>query len=146
MRDDEARWGLIALVLSVAGLAVSIYLTVAHYAEPQLLACSESGTINCAKVTTSPQSVILGIPVAVLGLPFFVAMTGLNLPVLRRGPGWLPTARIGAATVGILFVLYLVYVELFEVEAICLWCTSVHLLTFVLFGVTLAGAQRRTTV
>src|SRR3954462_2157021 len=124
MRDSETRWNLVALVLAVAGLAISIYLTVAHYAEPRLLACSDSGTINCAKVTTSPQSVILGIPVAVLGLPFFAAMIGLNLPTFwKGGPEWLPWARIGVATTGICFVLYLVCVELFEVDALCLWCT-----------------------
>src|SRR3954447_26482636 len=143
MRDSETRWNLVALILAVAGLAISIYLTVAHYAEPRLLACSDTGTINCAKVTTSPQSVILGIPVAVLGLPFFAAMIGLNLPTFRNGPGWLPWARVGAATTGICFVLYLVYVELFVVDAICLWCTSVHLITLLLFGVTLAGVQHR---
>jgi hypothetical protein len=55
MRDSEARWNLVALVLALTGLALSIYMTVAHYAEPRLLACSDSGTINCAKVTTSPS-------------------------------------------------------------------------------------------
>ena len=37
-------------------------------------------------------------------------------------------------TVGIVSVIYLVWVELFKVEAICLWCTGVHVLTFVLFA------------
>jgi uncharacterized membrane protein len=36
-------------------------------------------------------------------------------------------------------VFYLVYVELFRVDAICLWCTGVHLTTIVLFGVILAA-------
>ena len=31
------------------------------------------------------------------------------------------------------FVIYLIYVELFDVGAICLWCTSVHIMTFLLF-------------
>jgi uncharacterized membrane protein len=85
--------------------------------------------------------------VAVLGLPFFAAMIGLNLPPFwNGGPAWLPWARIGVVTTGICFVLYLVYVELFEVDALCLWCTSVHVITFLLFGVTLAGAQRRILV
>jgi uncharacterized membrane protein len=34
-------------------------------------------------------------------------------------------------------VLYPLYVELFAIDAICLWCTAVHVLTLVLFGTTL---------
>jgi uncharacterized membrane protein len=38
---------------------------------------------------------------------------------------------------GAVIVLYLVYVELFRVDAICLWCTGVHLTAIALFAVTL---------
>jgi uncharacterized membrane protein len=34
-------------------------------------------------------------------------------------------------------------VELFKVDAICLWCTSVHVLTFLLLIVTLSGYSAR---
>jgi len=50
-------------------------------------------TIDCAKVTTSPESKSSGIPVAVLGLPFFVAMVVADLPVAWRSP--LPWVRLG---------------------------------------------------
>ncbi len=41
-------------------------------------------------------------------------------------------------------VLYLVYVELFRISAICLWCTAIHVTAVCLFGVILAatGGQR----
>jgi uncharacterized membrane protein len=42
--------------------------------------------------------------------------------------------------VGIGFVLYLVYAELFIIGAICLYCTSVHTITFLLFGLTVFAA------
>jgi uncharacterized membrane protein len=45
--------------------------------------------------------------------------------------GW---ARFGSVIVGMVFVLYLIYTELFTLNAICLWCTSVHVITFLLFG------------
>ena len=48
--------------------------------------------------------------------------------------------RIASVVVGIGFVLYLVYTELFTLDAICLWCTSVHVLTFLLFVLIVAGA------
>src|SRR6266567_589486 len=68
------RWlQLTTLILSVFGLGVSVYLTIAHYTTSAVLACSDKGFVNCAKVTTSAESVVLGIfPVAVLGLAFYV--------------------------------------------------------------------------
>src|SRR6185437_10228690 len=47
---------LTTFILALGGLGVSIYLTIAHFTESALAGCSESGTINCTKVTTSPQS------------------------------------------------------------------------------------------
>jgi uncharacterized membrane protein len=130
-----------SLGLSVAGLAVSAYLTVEHFTASTTLACSESGPVNCLKVTTSPQSYLLGVPVAVLGLVFFVAMVGLTLPVAwRSGRGELTLARLGAVAVGVVMVMYLVYAELFVVDAICLWCTAVHVITVALFVVLVLAA------
>ena len=71
---------LATFVLALAGLGVSIYLTIAHFTESALAGCSESGVVNCTKVTTSPQSYVFGIPVAVLGLAFFVAAVALMSP------------------------------------------------------------------
>ena len=56
------RWQPIAtLVLSIAGLGIATYLTITHF-DKVALVCSDSGAINCTKVTTSPQSVIFGHP------------------------------------------------------------------------------------
>jgi uncharacterized membrane protein len=45
--------------------------------------------------------------------------------------------RLAGVVVGTLMVLWLVYVEIFEVDAICLWCTGVHLITLLLLGTVL---------
>jgi uncharacterized membrane protein len=124
-----------ALVLSLLGLADSAYLTIAHFEQSILnTTCSTSGAINCTKVTTSAQSHIFGIPVAILGLAFYVAMTAINLPPLWKTSdvrvAWL---RLAMAVSGIGFVLYLVYAELFEIKAICEYCTGVLVVTFALF-------------
>lgn len=130
-----------ALVLAMGGMAVSAYLTIEHYTAPTTLACPDTGVVNCQKVTSSPQSHIFGIPVAVLGLVFFAAMTALDLPRLwRTASRPLHLARVAAATIGVVMVLYLLGVELFIVDAICLWCTAVHALTFSLFAVVALGA------
>ena len=133
------------LALSLGGLAISGYLTVAHYTTPTTLACPDTGVINCEKVTTSPESVLFGIvPVALLGLVFYVFMTAMNTPWAWRATApWIRWARVGSLIAGIVFVLYLIYTELFTLNAICLWCTSVHVITVVLFALTLPTATSR---
>jgi uncharacterized membrane protein len=123
-------------ILVALGLGLAAYLTLTHFTTHVRLACSASGTIDCAKVTTSPQSYILGIPVAVLGLAFFVVYAVLCAPPVWRSPEPLVRyARLAWAIGGVCTVLYLIYAELFEIDAICLWCSLVHLVTIALFVV-----------
>jgi uncharacterized membrane protein len=130
----------VTVALSAAGLAVSIYLTLVHYTTTVKLACSTTGVVNCEKVTTSPQSMLAGVPVALLGVVFFVVAGALCLP-----PAWrsqapaVRVARIGWMVAGVAMVLHLVYAELFQIDAVCLWCTSVHVITVILFAAVLVA-------
>jgi uncharacterized membrane protein len=139
------RWALpTSLALSVAGLAVSAYLTFEHYSSSSTLACPETGVVNCMKVTTSSYADLLGVPVALLGLLYFVAMCALCTPQAWASTnGLVHRARLLAVSTGAVFVLYLVWAELFRIDAICLWCTVVHVLAVALFAVVaLATALR----
>jgi uncharacterized membrane protein len=124
-----------ALVLALLGLADSTYLTIAHF-ETNLLnvSCPVTSVDNCQKVTTGPWSHPFGIPVAILGLAFYVAFVTINLPYFWKTKDvrvhWL---RAAMSVTGIGFVLYLIYVELFLAKLICLYCTGVHAVTFALF-------------
>ena len=132
------RWpGLVGTAASLLGLGVAGYLTYEHYTSSTSLACADNGVVNCLKVTTSSYSAVAGVPVAVLGLVFFAVMLVLQLPPLWQRPErWLRMARLAWSVVGLGTVLYLLAAELFSIDAICLWCTAVHVLTFVLFGTT----------
>jgi uncharacterized membrane protein len=132
---------LTTFVLALAGLGVSIYLTIAHFTESALAGCSESGLVNCTKVTTSAQSYVFGIPVAVLGLAFFVFLVAIMSPwAWRARRREVHLVRVAAMVAGIGMVLYLVYAELIIIGSICLYCTSVHILTFLLFVLTAFAA------
>ena len=85
----SSRWvRLAAPLLCLAGLGMSLYLTIAHYNARVILACPETGIVNCAKVTESPQSAILGVPV--WAAPFW--STGDPFPP-RWPQGCLRTSR-----------------------------------------------------
>jgi uncharacterized membrane protein len=123
------------IVVSLLGLADATYLTYQHFSQSAFAGCAESGAVNCEAVTTSPESHVAGIPVAVLGLAFFVFMVAVNSRWGWKAP-WpiVHWARLASVVVGIVFVLYLIWAELFRINAICLYCTGVHILTFILFA------------
>lgn len=145
-----------ALALSLIGTGLSVYLTIAHLKGAQVLICSNKGLINCEAVTESAESKLFGVfPVAELGLAFYFFMTLLSTPwAWRPSWTWLKVSpdrqrqlgllawrvRLASIVLGILFILYLVYTELITLRNICLWCTYVHITTFLLFVLLLTQA------
>lgn len=114
-------------------MALSGYTLWVHI-QPSALVCVNGGTIDCQAVLTSAQSVVVGIPVPVFGIVFFLVVGALCWPsAWRSTEARLHILRLVVATVGIFTVLYLISTELFTVKKICLWCTGVHVVTFALF-------------
>lgn len=143
-RPDRPWRSLALMGIALAGIGVSIYVTILHYAHIAPV-CSDSGYVNCGVVLTSPQSVFLGIPVPVYGLVFFVAMFVASVPKLwRTTMWWVPWVRLGMSVVGILFALRLVYEELFVIRDLCLWCTGAHVLSFAMFVIIVTGWEDAT--
>ena len=127
---------LLTLPLAVVGLAVSAYLTYEHYSASTTLACPDTGGVDCVKVTSSSWSELFGAPVALLGVVYFALVVALCLPVAWRARSpWVSRVRLLALAGGVAMVLYLVWAELFRIDAICLWCTVVHVVTVFLFGI-----------
>jgi uncharacterized membrane protein len=138
---------LVGLPISILGLGVAAYLTYEHYTASKTLSCpATGGIVNCFKVTTSSYSKIHGVPVSVLGLIFFAVMI-----VLQSPPAWATTnrvlriGRLAWAAVGLATACWLIYAELFKLDAICLWCTSVHVMSLILFATTAFGTAATAT-
>jgi len=132
------------LALAIVGLGLSAYETYAHFNGSHLAGCPTggNGTFNCTAVITSSQSMVFGVfPVAVLGLAFYVVVTALMTPwawrMQRREVGLL---RLVTIVAGMGFVMYLIYAEVVQIQDICEYCTGVHIITFLLFCITVFSA------
>jgi len=127
---DRSPW--FRLVLSVLGLAIAVYLTIVHYDHHVALVCPlHGGIINCADVVTSASSVILGVPIALWGVLWFIIAGALAIWPLVSASARLGSIRIYTLTwsvVGIIGVLYFLYLELHVDDHICIWCTTAHVL------------------
>jgi len=112
------------LALAVAGLGISSYLTYTHWADASI-ACGGLG--SCNEVNNSEYAELAGIPVAFLGALSYLALIASALAWLWRrpsGPAWPVMFFWGLSLVGTLYSAYLTYIELFVLEAICVYCVA----------------------
>lgn len=135
------------LALTLAGLAIAAYLTLLHYDSNVPLACTRGALVDCETVLGSPSATVMGIPVAVWGLMWFLpqlALVGLSMrePDASR-PQWLNTAELGWLLAGTAGVLWLVYQELGVIGMICAWCTGVHVIILALLVIHVVGDPQR---
>ena len=110
------------LALAAGGLGVSVYLTYTHWAD-ETVACAGFG--SCELVQTSEYATLGPVPVALLGALMYAGLGGLALLTLWRRPSepdWPILAFWAGALAGVAYSAYLTYVELFVLEAICIWC------------------------
>jgi uncharacterized membrane protein len=114
--SDRALRGLAAAV-AAAGIAVAGYLTWSHFGDGSLV-CPVGG--GCETVQESEYAEVTGIPVALVGLVAYVVLLALV--------AWdTPSARLAAAAlalIGVIFSGYLLVVQLFVLDAICIWCLA----------------------
>jgi len=116
------------VALAALGLALSLVLEWLHvkaYVDPDAASFCTLGTrVDCTTVALSRHSVILGIPVPLLGALGFLAL-GLSALVRSR-------LLVLLAALGALASLVLLGVELVAIGAVCMLCEAVHVLTFVI--------------
>jgi uncharacterized membrane protein len=130
------------LLLGPPGIAVAGYLTYSHFAD-QATVCAGIG--SCAFVQTSEYSEIAGVPVALLGLLYFVAVPVLAFWRIRLGAeaaAWAAPVAVTGALTATAFVAYLTIVEIFVLQAICIWCVSLATLTVISLAVAVWAAAR----
>lgn len=128
-RHDVARG--LSVAVAAVGLAIATYLTVAHYAGGTPVCAIAHG---CAIVQKSSYSQLGGVPVALLGLLGYVAI----LASLAGNGERARTATAGLAFAGFGFSAWLTYVEVAELQAICIWCVGSALCMTVLAGLSAA--------
>jgi uncharacterized membrane protein/protein-disulfide isomerase len=126
MSKSAAR---LALVCALAGLGASIAATYVHYHlmfDPTYTSfCDVNATVSCATVYMSRFSTVRGIPVALVGVVWFVGaalliVTGMVArgPVRESAPGYL----FAASTLALAVVLYFEYVSFVVLKAVCILC------------------------
>ena len=118
-----------AIAVGLAGLGIAAYLTIVHYAGGEPVCAIAHG---CATVQKSTYAELAGVPVALLGLLGYV---GILAALVRDGEqGRAAAAFLSLAGFG--FSAWLTYVEVFKIDAICIWCVASAICMALLAGLS----------
>ena len=113
-----------AALLSLVGLFLSAYLYLYKIGWIGTLACGAGG---CETVQTSQWSRFAGVEVALIGAVGYAGLLLASLASLQPGLAgrrWPSDLLLTLAAGGVLFTLYLSFLELFVIRAICRWCVG----------------------
>lgn len=119
MKDQTLR--IISFILAVVGVIDSAYLSWVKIIHAEVY-CGGSG--NCQTVANSPYSEVAGIPIAIFGLAAYLLIIGL-LFLEGRGKFWQqnsPLIIFGVTLAGTIYSIYLTYIEVAVIYAICPYC------------------------
>ena len=134
---------------SVVYLAAGLGLIVAVFAAAEFFdaslrsICSVSSFFSCQLVDQSGLTTTLGVPDYLWGIGGFVAILVVAaLAEQRPADRRRAYALLGVTTAGVALSLYLLYVELAQIHALCLVCVSAYLLCGVAWVGAIAVARR----
>jgi uncharacterized membrane protein len=127
--------GLLLAVLDVVGLSIAAYLATVELGGGVPVCGPLHG---CEEVARSEYSRIAGVPVAVYGVGLSLVLLTLAIAWWRTDRYGLLLAHYGLSLAGVLFEGYFLYLELFVIGAVCVWCTSYGLSLVLRFVVALA--------
>ena len=128
---------MLVATLALFGALVSLYLTLFKLGVIGELSCTVG---SCNTVQLSKWATFLGLPVAAWGLGFYLAT--LALAIAGTGDRLADDRRISVALVamsgwGVLFSGWLTYIELFVIDAVCMWCVISAIIVAAIFVVAL---------
>ena len=129
---------MIVAMLALAGIFVALYLLLYKMGIIGELTCSVG---SCETVNTSKWATFLGLPVAAWGVAWYVATFVLALVSTDARFASSPvisSVLLGNAAIGWIFSLYLTWLELFRIHAICQWCVISAILVTIIFFICVA--------
>jgi uncharacterized membrane protein len=131
------------LVFSLIGFVDATYLTVSHYTGANLPCRLFDG---CDLVTTSSYSIIGPIPVALLGVLFYLSVFILALVYLLHRNLRVPKLLLVLGSLGFLASLYFISLQLWVLKAICLYCMISATLSTAIFLTSLYNKRKAQAV
>jgi uncharacterized membrane protein len=134
---------MIVAALSLAGIFISVYLTLYKLGVIGELTCSIG---SCETVNASRWSVFLGLPVAAWGLLFYIdvfVIAAIGTTARFEDVPLISVVLAAEAAIGVVFSAWLTYLELAVIHAICIWCITSAAIVTAIFLVSVADLREQ---
>ncbi len=139
MTNSNALWRRTSIALAAVGLIVATYLTWLHFSDSQAL-CVAGGGCDTVRKSSYSEIATTGIPVALVGMCGYLTILGI-LTTEELAPRTLvdigTLSVFGLSLLGALYSLYLTYLELFVIRALCPYCMASAILMLALLGIAI---------
>ena len=124
---------IVALIVALLGFADAAYLTLEHY-QNAIPPCSIG---SCETVLTSVYSTVLGIPVSLAGAMYYLVILVALFAYLDTKKDFLLKLALIIPVIGFIATAWFVYLQLFVLHAICVYCMGSAITTTLLFIVSM---------
>lgn len=146
-RTQHAKTNIPSLILGIIGFGVSLYALVLHVkskTSTAALGCDVSDLVNCSKVIGGEYGEFMSIPLGAYGMAYFGAVIAASaLPsFVAASVSWMARWQMLIAAVGAFVSLILAYISYFKIQAVCLVCSGIHVVSVVNFAWTLLSFIR----
>ncbi|MDQ7009291.1 MAG: vitamin K epoxide reductase family protein [Candidatus Gracilibacteria bacterium] len=143
---------IIFILLVIIGIGISSYLTYTHFTNVSVACGTENSqvfgitqeTSDCNSVLNSKYSEILGVPVSILGILFYIGILVLFLLNLYKEKfnkitkiKYFDKFLLIGTSIGLLMSIYFTFVQLFILKSFCVYCFTSACITLILFGFTI---------
>ncbi len=143
------------IVVSIISIILFSYLVYVHYKPEASEFCNFGGGFNCDIVNKSIYSELFGIPVALLGILTFLGILVLSILSLKNYKFNMGDVKIDGeilikiifwvSAIGLLFALYLIYIEAFVLYSFCIFCLvgdGLIIITLVISYLLMEGGKK----
>ena len=132
-----------SLVLACLGTLDATYLLIYKLTNIHAMCLGNGG---CHDVNFSPFSQIAGIPVSVFGLAAYLGIAGILLLERRFKIAYEsgPLAIFGISLAGVAFTIYLTWLELYVIHAICPFCMASAVIITLIFVLAIIRLVKQT--
>ena len=135
-------WG--SVIFTILGAADSLYLLIFKLTGNSHMCLGNGG---CHNVNFSPYSEIHGIPVSVFGMSAYLAILCIlflerRLKIAKENG---PLGIFGISLGGVAFTVYLTWLEIYVINAICPFCVASAVLITIIFILAIIRLVKQTS-
>jgi len=138
----EKSWKIALMVMAIIGICDTSYLTYAHY-EDKILNCFGHTQVNsCQVVAQSAYSTVLGVPISLIGLAFYIFVLTISWMSLKDKFTFLLNTLLPLSVLAFLFSIRLTYLQVYVIQSICYYCLISAFISIMLLLVSMVIYQK----